>query len=376
MKARLSRHLAEQARSRRQQCGVRTRRIVERTGPGLRVRVDGVDGVNFAGNDYLGLAAEAEPARAVTAGASASPLITGYHPVHHQLERALADFTGFEAVALFPSGYQANLAVGQALLQRGRGALADRLNHASLNDGLRLAGARIRRFAHADPAAAAARLDDRIDVIASDGVFSMDGDLAPLAALADLATRHDTPLWLDDAHGFGVLGRDGRGVLEHLAVDVAAIDVFVATFGKALGTAGAFVAGDRALIEHLENVARPLIYSTALSPLLSALTLTHLERLRAESWRRERSQRAHRPLPKRLPGRRRGSVRITNADSDRSGRRQPARPRLEPGAGRGRIPGRRHSPADRSGGFGAPAHYLVQRPRAPRYRPPGGNERA
>ena len=288
MKARLSRHLAEQARSRRQQCGVRTRRIVERTGPGLRVRVDGVDGVNFAGNDYLGLAAEAEPARAVTAGASASPLITGYHPVHHQLERALADFTGFEAVALFPSGYQANLAVGQALLQRGRGALADRLNHASLNDGLRLAGARIRRFAHADPAAAAARLDDRIDVIASDGVFSMDGDLAPLAALADLATRHDTPLWLDDAHGFGVLGRDGRGVLEHLAVDVAAIDVFVATFGKALGTAGAFVAGDRALIEHLENVARPLIYSTALSPLLSALTLTHLERLRAESWRRER----------------------------------------------------------------------------------------
>lgn len=243
--------------------------------------------VNFAGNDYLGLAADAEPVTRAGAGASASPLITGYLPVHRDLEHALADFTGFEAAALFPSGYQANLAVGQALRRRGRGALADRLNHASLNDGLRLAGARIRRYRHADAADAEARLDERVDLIASDGVFSMDGDLAPLPALAQLAERHDIPLWLDDAHGFGVLGQDGRGVLEQLGIDAHRIDVFVATFGKALGTAGAFVAGDRALIEHLENVARPLIYSTAPSPLLTAQTLDHLARLRAETWRRE-----------------------------------------------------------------------------------------
>jgi 8-amino-7-oxononanoate synthase len=288
MKASLSRRLADQARSRSRQSASRCRRVVERVGPGLRVRIDGSECVNFAGNDYLGLAAEAEAVTRAAGGAGASPLITGYRPIHRELEQALADFSGFEAAALFPSGYQANLAVGQALLQRGRGALADRLNHASLNDGLRLAGARLRRYRHADASAAAERLDERIDLIASDGVFSMDGDLAPLAALADLAEHHDTPLWLDDAHGFGVLGRDGRGALEQLSVDAGRIDVFVATFGKALGTAGAFVAGDRALIEHLENVARPLIYSTAPSPLLTAQTLDHLGRLRSERWRRDR----------------------------------------------------------------------------------------
>jgi len=288
MKASLSRHLADQARYRTRHAAHRARRVVERVGPGLRIRVDGLECINFAGNDYLGLAADPEAPSPAAAGASASPLITGYLPIHRELESALADFTGFEAAALFPSGYQANLAVGQALVGRGRSALADRLNHASLNDGLRLAGARVRRYRHADPQAAAERIDDRVDLIASDGVFSMDGDLAPVADLADLAERHDTPLWLDDAHGFGVLGQNGRGVLEQLGVDADRIDVFVATFGKALGTSGAFVAGDRALIEHLENVARPLIYSTALSPTLAAQTLAHLARLRAESWRRDR----------------------------------------------------------------------------------------
>jgi len=288
MKASLSRRLADQARYRSRHSAQRSRRIVEPIGPGASVRVDGIDCINFAGNDYLGLAADAGPAIRTTAGSGASPLITGYLPIHRALERALADFTGFESAALFPSGYQANLAVGQALVQRGRSALVDRLNHASLNDGLRLAGARLRRYRHADPTDAARRCNERVDLIASDGVFSMDGDLAPVTALARLAADRDTPLWLDDAHGFGVLGRNGRGALEHLGVAVENIDVFVATFGKALGTSGAFVAGDRALIEHLENVARPLIYSTSLSPLLSAQTLDNLARLRSERWRRDR----------------------------------------------------------------------------------------
>ena len=221
-------------------------------------------------------------------GAGASPLVTGYHGIHRDLEAALADFTGFDAVALFPCGYQANLAVGQGLLERGRPVLADRLNHASLNDGMRLAGARIIRFSHADGADAERRLTDATTMIASDGVFSMDGDLAPLAELTRLGREHDIPLWIDDAHGFGVLGRQGRGVLEHLDITPAEIDIFVATFGKALGTAGAFVAGDRALIEHLENVARPLIFSTAPSPALCAATLKALQKTAAEHWRRER----------------------------------------------------------------------------------------
>lgn len=260
-----------------------------------RSPADAASGMDFCGNDYLGLArhpalaeALAEGARRHGTGAGASPLISGYQSVHRALEEELADFLGFESVCLFPAGYQANLAVGQVLLDRGRGVLADRLNHASMNDGARLAGARFQRYRHGDAADAEARIDDRTRVVASDGVFSMDGDLAPVTALADLADARNLALWLDDAHGIGVLGAGGRGLMEHAGLDPARVDAFTGTFGKALGTGGAFVAGDAVLIAELESAARGLVYSTGLSPALAAATRRALEILRADDGPRAR----------------------------------------------------------------------------------------
>lgn len=288
----LAQRLAADADQRQSRGLVRRRQVVEPDGPGLRVRVNGRLLINFSSNDYLGLAHDQAKASIHSAqfayGAAASPLVTGYTAVHRELEDALAEFTGFESVCLFPSGYQANLAVGQALGRRGRSALADRLNHASLNDGLRLSGTRLVRYAHADADNARQQRRPDCDLIVTDTVFSMDGDLVPLNALHVLSRATDTALWIDDAHGFGVLGQRGRGALEHLGLTPDAVDVYVATFGKALGTAGAFVAGDKALIEHLENSARGLIYSTALSPAIAELTLGNLTRLRGEPERRSR----------------------------------------------------------------------------------------
>lgn len=288
MKPRLARQLAEAATARGQAGLHRQRQTVEPIGPDRQVRVDGRELIDFCSNDYLGLARVTMDGNARLIGSAASPLVSGYHPAHRELETALADFCGFEAALLFASGYQANLAIGQALVMRGQIALADRLNHASLNDGLRLAGARIRRYAHTDAQAAAQAIDPNTAWIVSDAVFSMDGDLAPLTALAELGRAHDIPLWIDDAHGLGVLGPDGRGSLATLGLGPEQVDVLVGTFGKALGTAGAFVAGERALIEHLENSARGLIYSTAPPPALAAKTLANLRRTQTEPWRRER----------------------------------------------------------------------------------------
>jgi len=250
--------------------------------------------VNFSGNDYLGLAAHPAIADAMASsarmrvGSGASALVSGYTPAHRELETALADWLGFEAALVTGSGYQANLAVGQALLARGDHLLGDRLNHASLNDGARLSGARIRRYRHADADDASCKHTGRTRWIASDGVFSMDGDLAPLPALVDLADRRGLGLWLDDAHGIGVLGESGCGTLEHFGVDSRRIDAFVVTFGKALGTQGAAILGDEALIEALTNRARGIIYSTAMAPPLAAATKRALEVLQGESWRRSR----------------------------------------------------------------------------------------
>lgn len=258
----------------------------------VTVARDGKRLVNFSGNDYLGLAAHPDVAGAMASatgkrvGAGASALVSGYAPEHRELETALADWLGFEAAIVVGSGYQANLALGQSLLERGDQLLADRLNHASLNDGARLAGARIARYRHADAEAAEQRIGERTRWIASDGVFSMDGDLAPLPALVQLADRHDLGLWLDDAHGIGVLGATGRGILEHFGVDARTIDAFVVTFGKSLGTQGAAILGDAALIEALANRARGIVYSTAMAPPLAAATACALTLLQDESWRR------------------------------------------------------------------------------------------
>jgi len=286
--------LAERIRAHRQRRRVagqdRVRQPIVRIGPGLRVRCGSQELVDFSSNDYLGFGARAASGP-VPASASASPLISGQSARHAALEEALCEFTGFEACCLFPSGYQANLAVGQAVAGRGDRVLADRLNHASLNDGPRLAGARIRRYQHADAGAARARWAPDCRMLISDSVFSMDGDLAPLAALAELADDKDLALWVDDAHGFGVIGSTGRGALESCGLRPSRVDIYVATFGKALGAAGAFVAGERGLIEHLENHARGLIYSTALAPFLVETTLTHLELLRQEPGHRQRLNR-------------------------------------------------------------------------------------
>jgi len=256
-------------------------------GPDLRVRCGDRELIDFSSNDYLGLGHQPSVVTA-PASASASPLVSGHTGLHAALEDALCDFTGFEACCLFPSGYQANLAVGQALGERGKRALADRLNHASLNDGLRLSGARIQRYGHADALDARERWTPDCRLLVSDSVFSMDGDRAPLPALAALADDKDLALWLDDAHGLGVLGPSGRGLIEACRLSPDCVDVYVATFGKALGSSGAFVAGERALIEHLENHARGLIYSTALAPALVEITLKNLRRLRREPDHRAR----------------------------------------------------------------------------------------
>lgn len=251
--------------------------------------------VDFCSNDYLGFVRgfvrgfaqdpdRSVAAEAVRTGSAASPLISGYSAAHHRLSTRLAEFLGAERALLTVSGYQANLALGQALLGRKDALLADRLNHASLNDGARLAGARVQRYRHADPADAQRRLDKRTRWLATDSVFSMDGDRAPLRELAQLADCAGIGLWVDDAHGFGIVGPDGRG-----AVAAAGIrpDALVVTFGKSVGTQGAAIVGDHALIDEVVNIARGVIYSTAMSPLLVAATEQALDRMQREGWRRD-----------------------------------------------------------------------------------------
>ncbi|MEN1727015.1 MAG: 8-amino-7-oxononanoate synthase [Pseudomonadota bacterium] len=281
MRQRLSERL-QSARQARETAGLnRARESVEAIGPGLQVRRGDQALIDFSSNDYLGFG-HRNATLQTHASASASPLVSGHSTLHAELESALCEFTGFEACCLFPSGYQANVAVGQALCERGDHALVDRLNHASLNDGLRLAGARLKRFHHGDAGDAEQRWTPDCQLLVSDSVFSMDGDIAPLPALVDLADDKNLGLWIDDAHGLGVIGQNGRGIIEAFDLRAKQVDVYIATFGKSLGSAGAVVAGERALIEHLENHARGLIYSTALAPALVELTLQNLRRLQDE----------------------------------------------------------------------------------------------
>ncbi|MGA2363953.1 MAG: 8-amino-7-oxononanoate synthase [Steroidobacteraceae bacterium] len=262
-----------------------------------RVRVDGRELLNFCNNDYLGLRTHPSLIEAAAAcmrrdgfGAGAAHLLTGHSREHHALEAELAAFTGRERALLFSSGYMANLGVISALSARHDGVLADRLNHASLLDGARLSGARLRRYAHLDALSARAILERHPDtaLIVTDGVFSMDGDIAPLRELAALAQQYGAWLMVDDAHGLGVLGALGRGSLEHCAVDARAVPILVGTLGKALGSFGAFVAGDAALIDTLIQRARSYVYTTALPPAIAAATRAALRLVQHEPWRRER----------------------------------------------------------------------------------------
>lgn len=258
--------------------------------------VDGRAMLAFCSNDYLGLANHPEVIAALRAGAErwgagggASHLVIGHSGPHHELELALAEFTGRPRALLFSTGYMANLGAVTALVGKGDSVLEDRLNHASLLDAGLLSGARFSRYLHNDAASLASRLDkaEGDTLVVTDGVFSMDGDLADLPALCAKAREKGAWVMVDDAHGFGPLGATGGGIVEHFGLGLDDVPVLVGTLGKAFGTAGAFVAGSEELIETLVQFARPYIYTTSQPPAVACATLKSLELLQKESWRRE-----------------------------------------------------------------------------------------
>lgn len=280
----------------RREEGLYRQRQTLATAQGPRVTVDGEALLAFCSNDYLGLAADPRVIevfrRAAShwgVGSGASHLVCGHMRIHHELEEELAAFTGRPRALLFSSGYAANLGVAAALLHRGDAVFEDRLNHASLLDGALLSGARLRRFLHNDPASLEVRLAAtraRRRLVAVDGVFSMDGDEAPLTALSAACDRGDALLMVDDAHGFGVLGERGAGSLEAQQAEDR-VELLMGTLGKALGAAGAFVSGSELLIESLLQHARTYIYTTAIPPAVAAAARESLRILQAEPWRRQ-----------------------------------------------------------------------------------------
>lgn len=288
--------LATQLDELRQQGLYRSRKLLS-TAQGVEIRVDGEPKINFCSNDYLGLA---NHPKVVTAfqqaalqwgvGTGAAHLVCGHTTEHHLLEAELAAFTGRERALLFSTGYMANLGVISALLGRDDAVFEDRLNHASLLDGGLLSRATFKRFRHADMQHLQALLPiaARRKLIVTDGVFSMDGDVAPLDKLAVLARQADAWLMVDDAHGLGVLGAHGAGVTEYFALTPADVPVLVGTLGKSFGTAGAFVAGSEVLIETLIQKARTFVYTTAMPTAIAAATRASLQLLQEESWRRDK----------------------------------------------------------------------------------------
>lgn len=276
------------------------RRFVRESPPGVLIQLDGRELLSFASNDYLGLAddprlieAAAQAARRWGVGAGASHNLGGHSRAHAELERALAAFLGAEDALLFSTGYLANLGLVTALAGRHDLVFAERRNHASLIDAVKLSGARHRRYR--DLAALRRGLAEERGsgqrLIVSDAVFSMDGDIAPLGALNELAERYDAWLLIDDAHGFGVLGEHGRGALAAAGLVPRGRILLMATLGKAAGVAGAFVAGDRTAIEWLRQQARPAIYTTAQPPLLAETTLAALALLAEADERRNHLKR-------------------------------------------------------------------------------------
>lgn len=270
--------------------GLYRRRRTLSSAQGARVQVDGREVLNFCSNDYLGLAnhpdvvaAFQQAAARYGVGSGASHLVCGHSAEHEALEQELAAFTGRERALLFSTGYMANTGIVQALVGRGDAVFEDRLNHASLIDGGLASGAQFQRYRHNDAAHLAELLEkspaDR-KLVVTDGVFSMDGDVAPLPELAALARSHDAWLMVDDAHGFGVLGGQGGGVAEHFGLGVQDVPVLMGTLGKGAGSFGAFVAGDAVLIEYLINTARPYIYTTALPPAVAAASRASLAIIR------------------------------------------------------------------------------------------------
>ena len=297
--------LEEQLRA-RERAGLMRRRVARDGAQQPEQKVAGRGLLSFCSNDYLGLANHPQVRAAFKdavdrygLGSGGSHLVTGHCRAHQALEEELADFTGRDRALVFSTGYMANTGVINALMDTGGLVLQDSLNHASLLDGGWLSKADSRRYPHCDMPALEAMLEASTanrHLIVSDGVFSMDGDLAPLPELVRIAGKHGAWLMIDDAHGIGCLGASGRGIVEafvdkdenRLAVTQADLPVLIGTLGKAFGSSGAFVAGDHALIEYLIQFARPYIYSTAMPPAVAEATRTSLRILRDEPWRRAR----------------------------------------------------------------------------------------
>lgn len=281
----------------REQQGLTRRRVELQSPQSVTPVINGQPMLSFCSNDYLGLANHPDIAAAMKTaidncgvGSGASHLIDGHHREHELLEQALAAFTGREAALVFSTGYMANLGVMQALMNRNDSIVQDKLNHASLIDGAKLSGAKMLRYRHNDVDHLAQQLSSAQGkkLIVTDGVFSMDGDCAPLADICTVAAEHNSWVMVDDAHGFGVLGKNGSGLVNELSLTSEQVPLSVGTLGKAFGTSGAFVAGDKEVIDYLLQTARTYIYTTATPPAVAAATRAALKLVIAAD-----EQRAH-----------------------------------------------------------------------------------
>jgi len=276
----------------------RKRRIID-SPQGVETSIDGKRLLSFCSNDYLGLANHPQIKQAFVdavdeygVGSGAAHLINGHSRLHERCEQRLAEFTGRDRALLFSTGYMANIAIASALLGRNDLIYQDKLNHASLIDSARLSAARLTRYRHNDlrqleEFLSSGRRDHR-RMVMTDAVFSMDGDCADVDTLSRIAAEHDAWAMVDDAHGFGVLGERGAGLLEREGLNQQQVPILMATLGKAVGTAGAFVAGSEVLIESLIQRARPYIYTTASPPAIAAATLKSIDLIEGEAWRRDK----------------------------------------------------------------------------------------
>ncbi|VAW53386.1 8-amino-7-oxononanoate synthase [hydrothermal vent metagenome] len=292
MKA-LNNKLKKALNERKKQHRYRTRRITK-SPQQIEMKIDNHEVISFCSNDYLGLANNAQIKQATIdaihdfgVGSGAAHLVNGHSIVHHQLEEELAEFTGYPRAILFSTGYMANLGLCQALVEKGDYVFEDRLNHASLIDGGRISGARLQRYLHNDVANLKQKFkktDSASEkLVLTDGVFSMDGDVAELPALSKLCKKNKSWLMVDDAHGFGTLGETGKGCLQHFSLDGNDVPIYMATLGKAMGTAGAFIAGSEELIETIIQKSRTYIYTTAMPAAIAEATRYSLHIIQNES---------------------------------------------------------------------------------------------
>ena len=290
-------NLAEQLEQRKAKHLYRSRKALE-SAQSIEPIIEGKKVLSFCSNDYLGLANHPEVIQAFKkaadrygVGSGSAHLVSGHTAEHHALEEELAEFMGTERALLFSTGYMANLGVISALCDRHSEIYEDKLNHASLLDAALLSRAKRIRLPHLDTALLKERLSDSTNsdkLIVSDGIFSMDGDLAALDKLVSFSEQYGATLMIDDAHGIGVLGKTGKGIVEHFGLNAKQVPILVGTLGKAFGTAGAFVAGSEELIETLIQKSRSYIFTTAMPAAVATATRQSLKIIKEEDWRREK----------------------------------------------------------------------------------------